>query len=139
MSPWYGLIRKLSGGADRCAVAVGVHEATFRVDKDCGWMGLGVVPAANVTSSLGVFDVGYAIASSGSCWGRGKFLKDFHVMYDSDDVITVRLDLGASTVTFLKNATTIGSLEGIPRGDAYHFAFGAGYPGGSVTIVENLG
>ena len=56
--------------------------------------------------------------------------------YDVGDEITVRLDLDAKTVAFLKNCANVGSPQSIANEPCY-FAFDTSYTGtGAVTILE---
>lgn len=59
-------------------------------------------------------------------------------VYGSDDLITVRLDLDANTVTFRKNGVgAVGSPREIAHGDAYQIVFQARSKGDAATIVED--
>lgn len=118
---------------------VGIHECTFRIDKDC--VQTGIVPARASTR-----DVHGDVAWHGYCY------YGYHMeVYALDSItrttpvqargasalVTVRLDLNAYTVAFLKNgveAVTKKPID-IRTDQRYHFAVSLNTKGAPATIV----
>lgn len=118
--------------------ALGIYEATFRVEKCETLLYLGLVPAAVVTKALTggeLDDFAYSYSSWGSFWVNGNWIAILG-QYGTGDVITIRLSLDANTVAFGKNGADLKSVE--TAGDAYVFAFYAGQEGDAVTIIQGI-
>lgn len=99
-------------------------------------IGLGAVPAANVSSTQIAVHDGYVNSTSGIFWARGRCIAAGGVRYDTGDVITVRLDLNENTVAIRKNGSCTVSPQRIaPTVGGYYFAFNAYREGSAVTIV----
>lgn len=64
---------------------------------------------------------------------------NFAVLYGGGDAVTVRLDVEANVISFLKNGAAVGPaqpIEGASDGfEGYNFVFNAHDVGGAVTIV----
>lgn len=117
--------------------AVGVHEATFRVDK-CRWIALGVISAAKTSVSGCGWNLGYMWSSDGYYCVRGH-QESMSIKYGEGDAITVCLDLDANTIAFHKNGEVVNDFPvplKIAPGEEYNFAFDGYTDGNAVTIVD---
>lgn len=114
---------------------IGVHEATLRVMKMDGYVGLGVVPATAASNAASEWEVTYVYYSGGAFSGAGRWVT-IGTMYGAGDVIMVRLDLDTNTVAFQKNDVSVGEPQKIAPGGAYHFAFTTKVDGNAVTIID---
>lgn len=123
------------------ALAVGgTREMTFRVEQRAHYpssYGFGIVPATNVSDKGSASAEGYVYFASGHYHARSVWhpTKNFRVMFDTGDVVTVRVDLDTCHVVFLKNGEAVAAPQKFARHDEYYyFAFEAGE--GAATIVE---
>lgn len=124
---------------------VGVWECTFRLDHNGNGTSVGVVPVSKTTREGPASYIGQVYRLSyGSIYSLSDApVKKPQVTFANGDAITVRLDLGASTVSFAKNGTVIAkSTVAIARGEAHYFtvsAFGGEYDGGMSTVtIESI-
>lgn len=67
---------------------------------------------------------------------RGSLI-DFGDAFCAGDVVTVRLDLVANTVTFGRKNAGVSTPQKIPTGDEYYFVFEASCKGQAVEIITN--
>lgn len=120
---------------------LGVHKMTFRIDSTnfLVAMGLGVVPVAH-SLCMGWYGwlEGYELSTNGGYYAASEQpTADFGVAarYGTGDEVTVRLDLDANTVTFIKNGVDVGSPQDVPN-EPYYFMFDSATDSDVVTIVE---
>lgn len=123
---------------------VGVWECTFRLDHDGNGTSVGVVPVSKTTREGAASYIGQVYSlHSGNIYSPSQPTKTTGVAFANGDAITVRLDLGASTVSFAKNGAVIAeSTVPIARGEAHYFtvsAHGGEYDGGTSTVtIESI-
>lgn len=117
-----------------CGV-LGIHEATFRMDKSVD-MGVGVIPVSKASNTDdGAEVLGYMLDNDGWFYAKSSMCSQIVASYTKGDAITVRLDLDANTVAFLKDGELVISPQTIER-DAYFFAFDASAEGDAVTLLS---
>lgn len=83
---------------------------------------------------------GVSLSGNGSYGMDDGYFRDLGegAVYGAGDVITVLLNIDASTVTFRKNGASVGPPQAIaPLPIYYYFAFRAGYVGDAATIVDD--
>lgn len=117
---------------------LGIHEVTFRIGQS-QWVGitLGVVPAKTaVQSDNSAYTFGHMYIYFGRLCSQGREAATCPG-YGEGDLITVRLDLDAGSVTFRKNGNGVGPPQDIASADAYNFAFDGYLEGINVTIVDD--
>lgn len=103
------------------------------------------MPASKASDTNGLNESAYVWAAGGRYVAPRRKTAEF-CTFDTGDVITITLDLDASTVAFSKNSTLIVQPQDIARGDAtqeahsaYVFVFAGARKGDAVTIIEEVG